>query len=412
LIQIEKKMELGADSNTPPTIPLEKSLIACVDWVSITFFEVHFWQEVAHLLNVPESEFEECESGRNGYRKMVKCGNILIMYDGNRSNSQGSQDMGIHLDISGQGCREYENRFSNEWDWTHLFALLLNFKIKFSRLDIALDDFFGYFTLHQLYLKIRKGEISSKFKRWKNFESGSISTGEIDGQTIYLGTDDIMFRFYDKKSERENKGYEISQEVTFWNRYEIQLRHQRANTAAYLLGNETFKIGQFAVGLFSEYVNVKIRNNNEKKKSRWKNTKWWDTFINGVEKVKLYQVPPEKNIVKSQRWLTNDVSTTLAMVYYAHDENSDIIKSLLNRGTSKLKRKHWDQIEQFKLNEFMKSYSKQMRYEDNMQYAQEVVDDFDYLDYQKQLSEEHAYFEMLDFLNERDKKTRNHSLVE
>ena len=76
-----------------------------------------------------------------------------------------------------------------QFDWSKFFfALVLNFEHKFTRLDIAIDDFDGLFTIKQLYNKAKKGHMTvSKVKTARYFEEFEIDTGATMGQTLYIG---------------------------------------------------------------------------------------------------------------------------------------------------------------------------------------------------------------------------------
>lgn len=87
---------------------------------------------------------------------MVRFGNIQIYYEGH------SEDMGIHIHMGGQACREYEEYQVRTW--AQLFALIFE-QGHFTRIDIAIDDFKGYFKISAIERKIKTGQLSSKFKK-------------------------------------------------------------------------------------------------------------------------------------------------------------------------------------------------------------------------------------------------------
>ena len=359
----------GGFGNTLPFTPLEKSLTACVDWFSCTFHNVQFPEEVAQLLQIPFSEFEILENGKGAYQQGARLGHITISWDAVES----AGDLGIWLEMTGQGCREYENRFCENLNWSEFFALLLNFNVNFARLDLAIDDFKGYFTLRQLHGKIKRGEVASRFRKYRNYENGRLSDGQVEGQTIYIGTKDIEFRFYDKKMERIQKGYEILESIDLWNRYEIQLRHERAQTVCKMLAFDSISIGDFTMGLFKEFIDVKVKNPNEKKKYRWKTVKWWSDFLKDVQQVKLDQVAVEHNILKTQNWLKNSTSRSLARIYKAYDYNDHVIESLLNYGMRKMNKDDDYMINEFKKKKEQKNIFIDDEYRQLMQYSSDVV---------------------------------------
>ena len=71
------------------------------DWLTVSCKEEDPWYWVT-LLHMEDLAWTAMEKGRNGYRNGIYFGSISILYDGN-------PDMGICLDMSGQGCRPSRN---------------------------------------------------------------------------------------------------------------------------------------------------------------------------------------------------------------------------------------------------------------------------------------------------------------
>ena len=60
--------------------------------------------------------------------------------------------------------------------------------------------------------------------------AGRDSNGKHTGTTIYMGSNksDTMLRFMRKKNyERQQRGYEVDTDI--WNRWELVLKHEKAN---------------------------------------------------------------------------------------------------------------------------------------------------------------------------------------
>src|SRR3972149_2433040 len=79
------------------TIPLENRSL--LDWVSFTL-KVNDPREVLGIIGLLPSLFVELDYGFSGYRKSLRFGNICIFYSGR-------EDMGGHVEMSGEGCRQY-----------------------------------------------------------------------------------------------------------------------------------------------------------------------------------------------------------------------------------------------------------------------------------------------------------------
>lgn len=318
----------------------ETALIACVDWVSVTLKNVHDVHDVIDLLGLPRDNFCDFPTGKYGYRSHARFGHIAIYYDG-RPN------MGIHVEISGQGCREFEQYTKK--DWSQFFALLLNFDVNFTRLDLAIDDFRGYFTIEQVIQKVKRGHVASRFREARRHDSWKIATGENTGMTIYFGdaSSRLQVRFYDKYRERISKGYEILEGITFWNRVECQLRQERATSAAVILAHEHYNTGQLVMGILQNYIRFLVPGE-DTNKSRWKTCKWWEEFLHCVEKLKLTQVAPDATIERSRSWVERQVSPTLAMLYEAFDYDDELIWNFVKEGIPRMTDKHRDMIMRFK----------------------------------------------------------------
>lgn len=84
------------------TIPPENRSL--LDWVSFTF-KLDDPHEVARIIGLDPDLFSKMPFGFSGYRKSLKFGNISIYFDGR-------DDMGCHVEMTGQGCRHYEGYFS------------------------------------------------------------------------------------------------------------------------------------------------------------------------------------------------------------------------------------------------------------------------------------------------------------
>lgn len=131
---------------------------------------------------------------------------------------------------------EYELTFQKTgFSWQSFFEYLLGYDINVTRLDLALDDMLGYFTLKQIENKIKSGCVVSRFRTGRNFEEHLLATGETLGQTIYFGKSDVMIRFYDKLEEREAKNYALKHDIDFWQRTELQIRKDRAMKACKII---------------------------------------------------------------------------------------------------------------------------------------------------------------------------------
>lgn len=178
----------GAEITIPPD---NRSLL---DWVSFTL-KLNDPSEVLELISLDPLLFTEFQYGFSGYRKSLCFDNISIYYNGR-------EDMGCHVEMSGQGCRQFEAQFT-ENPWQELFDKVLQANGNFKRLDLAIDNVDGALSLDRIYgvLKDHERQVRTLFSEWQRILKGSFHEGEtVTGETIYLGSkkSHVMFRIYDK----------------------------------------------------------------------------------------------------------------------------------------------------------------------------------------------------------------------
>lgn len=309
---------------------LDNTLIACVDWFSATFFNIENYEDVCRLLFLNPDNFELRESGKFGYLKTASLGSIRIYYGATQDN------MGIHLEMSGSACREYELGFGDDkLDWSDFFRYVLGCDMQVTRLDLALDDFEQRFKLTQIKTKITTGCVVSPFKKGRSFEEYLLKDGNLVGNTIYFGKGDVLIRFYDKYQERINKGYSLNADIDSWQRTELQIRHDRAMEAVKLMANTPQDLGKFIAGILKRYLKFKIKGV-DSNRSRWKDAKWWTKFLADAETVKLTQVSPEKTILKTKDWIDTQVAGSLATVYEAIGDDKLFIEYIIKLGKDKM----------------------------------------------------------------------------
>lgn len=301
-------------------------LRSLVDWVSATFSSDTPPERLADALGLPFYLFVQMDRGNFGYRKQYRFGHIAIYFDGNPG-------MGIHLEMSGQGCREFEKLSKHNWDY--LFQYILYYG-HFTRLDVAIDDFKGYFTIAKIVDNVRKGLCSSRFKKAITIESNHISDGRSAGQTVYFGSPSsrIKVRFYDKLNERKQAGKEIEPGIEFWNRTEIELRDERADMMANEILNSHY-LGDTITSVLKNYITFKHRGK-DSNKSRWPNAQWWQTFLGDVEKLKLTHVAPDRTVTRIKNWIDKQTPRSLAVLFRSLGEDYYFLQELIEKGLEQL----------------------------------------------------------------------------
>jgi phage replication initiation protein len=329
--------------NTGAQNPSKSGLRACVDWVQATFkiFGSELIDEfIFSVLGLDPADFREV-NGEHGYQKCKRLDNIAIYYDG-------AAGMGVHLKMSGQGCRLYEALSRDKKPWSVLLGMFLDMEANFTRLDGAIDDFDGYFKIDQVVRKIKKGELVSKFKQARSMESIEIKTGDSKGTTIYFGSakSRIQIRMYEKNLERENAGHELEEGITCWNRTEVQARDERAQAIAEVIA-EDGDIGKVVSGILKHYLRFVVKGK-DKKRSRWGTAPFWERFLGDVEALKLTEKAPDRTIEKTKAWLEKQVAPSLAALIKAYDGETEMIYQMIKDGNKRLKNKDLEMIDRFK----------------------------------------------------------------
>lgn len=307
---------------TPP--PENRSLI---DWASFTF-KLDDPLTVANIIGLDPSLFTKCSFGFSGYRQSLKLGNISIYFDGR-------ENMGCHVEMTGQGCRQYEGYFT-ENPWQELFQTVLAANGKFTRLDLAIDNVDGALTLERVWNAIQNHEqqIRTQFQGWRRMQKGSFEKGkQITGDTIYLGSQksNIQFRMYDKAQESNVTGH--------WIRFEIQLRDTRAHEAAKLLA-EGQTVGSLTTGIINNYFS--IINNDDSNKSRCSLQPWWAEWLQATSKIKLTTAQAIKLVSDTMEFIKRQYAPSLAMIkkHLGTGPFKSYVQEIVEDGNERMTAKH------------------------------------------------------------------------
>lgn len=345
----------------------QSALRACVDWVQVTFTFGQNLQRIYEILGINESEFLDQPAGLYGYRSHKKCGHISVLYDG-------SDGMGIHVQMSGQGCREYET--FHGVTWKQFFMSCMANEANFTRVDVAIDDiaYVGqqpYFTVNRIYRKIKEGCCKSVFFKGKYIESLELGTGDSLGETLYFGKDqsDVQIRMYEKNFERMHAGKEIQEDITHWNRVEVQARRSKAQAVVLYLVNHD-DVAYIVKGILKNYISFLVKNDRDSNRRRWAVCKWWLDFLDNSEKLKLSMSAPDMTIERAKSWFAKQVEPTMGMLFYAMGSDWDYFVEAINNGMERMtenqkriaeefmrqreaEKEEWDYLKRKKWQEYM-----------------------------------------------------------
>lgn len=326
-------------SNTHAENTEVNGLRLLVDWVTCSFYFAGTLAELCELIGLAELEFVKEERARyTGYTYTYVSDSIQILTC--------KKEEKFMLNFSGQACRQYEE-YSN-LNWIYLFSLLLDFfNAKFTRLDIAIDDFKKIYTVNTIRQAVYKKLCVTHLKDWGTNEAGKVETGNdfLTMDSFYIGgiSSRYVINVYDKYLERKNKGKELT--VDSWTRTEIRFKAEYATMFAINLAQSNESIGYNTMSFLNEkisFLKPGIYDNKSRAKNDKKNvSRWWLKFVGDVGKLKISIKAPDKTIESTKEWLEHSVSPSISLMYHHDPENfNDYINKLIYEGNNKFKQKH------------------------------------------------------------------------
>lgn len=353
-------------SNTPALHTEDKkngkgSLRILVDWVGFTLSAdvsrvsalYHVKKFFADHLGISEECWKPGRKNYEGYADSLVYENINIYYNG-------AENQGVHVDITGQGCRFLDIQMAKLrlqdsklpagkqkpriHNWRDFFSCLYHSgKYSFTRVDVACDDFVGFLNVEKMFRKCLRGEIRMKFRSWRpdgNFDSN----GRTSGITLYFGSPDSRLNvvFYEK-----NKQLKVDYH---WTRCEIRFKKQRANEfVKEMLEKQDYDVGVIAAGILKNYLTFIEPSETDTNKWRWEVSPFWTDFLEGVPRLQIAAALPDRTIQKSRRWIDDQVSRTIARLYFAYkDINDNWFQEIFMNGFFKLNEEDLRMIEDFR----------------------------------------------------------------
>lgn len=270
---------------------------------------------IKEFLGFADLPFQQLK-GRYFYKDRLYFEGINIYYNGF------NDDMGICVELSGKGCRNFEQLGTG--DYMEVFSYINANKgdLNITRLDISYDDFDKLLDFDYIENEIKKGHYLSRFKKFK-VEREYSKNADKRSFCIYFGSknqSDTLFRMYDKRAEQ------MRFDIEHWVRFEIQLRNDRANCFLQLLvsGNE---LGKLFVGVINNYIRFIVPSDTDTNLSRAKTADFWLKFLETFEKVSLYIPNYYYDETKLERFVKQQVSGSIVtfIALFGFNKFRDII---------------------------------------------------------------------------------------
>lgn len=276
------------------------------------------------LLGLEDRTFIKTK-GWYGYSQQLYYDGIHILFDG-------TPEMGICVEMSGQGCRNFEKWGTG--DYHEIFNYIVNNpEVNITRLDVAYDDFTGLLDFETL---IRDIEEENYVSRFREFPVERIYSKEIKRRsfTIYCGShsSETMFRIYDKKAEQ--KAFDLEH----WLRFEVQLRRDRADIfIKLLLDNQDLQ--SLYAGVIKNYLRFVEPSETDTNLSRAKTAQYWVDFLGEVDRVSLFVADTDYTETSLERYVKTQCSSGI-VTYIALFGFKNFIDLILGRSSLKLNDRH------------------------------------------------------------------------
>lgn len=255
-----------------------KTNLVLYDWVSFTS-KVHTPEELISALGLAHCPWTET-TGARGYRDRKYFGCISVHYNGR-------DDMGVWVEMSGQGCRNFEDLTKLPNKWVDLFEFIEKNNLHMTRLDVAFDDHTGILDIDRIAYDTENHNFVSRMNAWQVTRSDK-------GTSCQIGSpkSKVLVRIYDKAAER---GYTDRH----WVRVELQMRDSRAAEFIKL----PMPVGEAFAGVLLNYLRY-VEPTDDSNKSRWPMASYWSDLVGDVSRISVYTVPGgEYNMEKCMHYV-------------------------------------------------------------------------------------------------------------
>jgi phage replication initiation protein len=241
--------------------------------------------------------------------------------------------MGVHVELSGQGCREAEAA-GVVHDWRQVFERISRNAWGVARLDLAVDDRSSVLEPAVIEAAFQAGTVVTRWREARKRGENLLDPAE-RGWLLHLGSPKSASRarIYDKAAEQ---GLPASEP---WMRFELQLRDERAELMVAQLATSADP-GEVVLGVIRGYVDFKERGS-DGHRHRWQAAPWWEAFCRGVAKLRLGTAPEAmRGVEQVKSWLLRQVAPALALVVAADAGSMDWVYGALAMGRRRWRVEH------------------------------------------------------------------------
>lgn len=273
-----------------------------IDWFSFTS-KIHSFDTIVDFLGLQDIKFQDTY-GCQGYINRKYFDGINIHFNSHLPGVEG-----VWVEMSGQGCRNFETFSKKTFD--SLFCDIIHSpdseSFNITRIDAAYDDFKGIIPLKKFSKQILSNLFVSKYREKSCHVDISSNWTSC---CIYLGSpsSDTRFRIYDKAAER---GFDEEKNNGFiWTRWEMQCRHN--NAFEFVKAIENNRVGDVFKGVLLNYFRPVQFSSTDSNKRRWKTSRWFDKFVGEVSKISLFsKCTTDYNLAKCEYYVYNQAGNAL-----------------------------------------------------------------------------------------------------
>jgi phage replication initiation protein len=248
--------------------------------------------------------------------------------------SSTSPDMGGHVRLPGGALKMLQR------DPVATLCDFRDMQGKFTRIDVAADDFEGLLILELIRSKL----IAKEFVSYaRNVTEVKALQGI--GHTLYFGSreSESFMRIYDKRAEQTNAGIELKFEGP-WVRVEMEFKHKRADAVGAYIYSHRDAWGIEAAGWFRNFLEFKERGA-DSNVSHWLPSSWWLDFLERASKARIVVASEERTLEDVKDWVQKQVAPSLFVLAatIGHDELFEIVGD----GSGRLSERQVNMIEAY-----------------------------------------------------------------
>jgi phage replication initiation protein len=305
------------------------------DWLSFTIELNEQNLEDSKIFGDPSQNLK----GYSGYNQAyISTSGALIAWNKEKP------ELRLYISLSAKAL------YSQSMELEFIISWAIDRNGKFTRIDLAKDDYDEILNINEIYEKIKNAEITTRFRNYSVYsgevysmiESGKIGSN-VSGKTIYLGNlkdSNTLVRIYDKGA-KEKTNYH-------WIRVEYQFRRKVANqycNPSILIDPETGEIAKrnnsekIILGHYQERNFEKIalyylrflditrgKSNKILHKRHWETSNFWTKFLDTEEKNKIGLPKYKTGLEDLKAWATRSISglNYLLETAYGQDYKNDL----------------------------------------------------------------------------------------